>query len=324
MKKTAVFANLGNGLKLGILTFVVFGIYLKLGKEPLLKSHLYSQWNFFFSSQQWLKLFLLLVLIPVNWSLEAIKWQRLVRNIEYLTFHQALKGVLSGLTIRMAIPFGLGEITGRIWQLEALERKSALGALMVSRFTQTLATFLFGTIGFNLYIFNHFPDLFHKAFWVVVPAFCALIFFILHIVLKKGSEKLITIARFKFLSPYVDRYSQFDSKAVFEAFLFSSLRYLVFAIQFMWVLTMMEVDLQPAILFAGVTFVYLVKSLLPAFNFLSDLGIREFSALYFFSFYQVDLASVLLASLILWFFNIMIPSLVGVFYVFKMKIFNSP
>jgi uncharacterized membrane protein YbhN (UPF0104 family) len=67
----------------------------------------------------------------------------------------------------------------------------------------------------------------------------------------------------------------------------------------------------------GVAFVFLVKSVIPT---LFDLGVREFSAVYFFSKFGFSPEPVMISSLILWIVNILIPSLVGTFLVFDLKI----
>lgn len=55
-------------------------------------------------------------------------------------------------------------------------------------------------------------------------------------------------------------------------------------------------------------------------NFLSDLGIREFSAIYFFDHFGVDLVAVINASLTLWIINILLPTIIGAPLTLKMKL----
>jgi uncharacterized membrane protein YbhN (UPF0104 family) len=62
-----------------------------------------------------------------------------------------------------------------------------------------------------------------------------------------------------------------------------------------------------------------MKSVLPSFNFLSDLGIREFSAVYFFSPLGVDEIAIISASLLIWLINLLAPAMVGFFYVLRLK-----
>ncbi|MES2732218.1 MAG: UPF0104 family protein, partial [Bacteroidota bacterium] len=56
------------------------------------------------------------------------------------------------------------------------------------------------------------------------------------------------------------------------------------------------------------------------FHFLSDLGVREFSALYIFEFYHASLSAVLAATLSLWLLNILLPALSGSALVWRLKI----
>jgi hypothetical protein len=47
---------------------------------------------------------LVLVLVPINWALESLKWQRLARRVVNLSFADAFRGTLSGLAIGVAAP----------------------------------------------------------------------------------------------------------------------------------------------------------------------------------------------------------------------------
>jgi uncharacterized membrane protein YbhN (UPF0104 family) len=110
---------------------------------------------------------------------------------------------------------------------------------------------------------------------------------------------------------------EYSNSEIIKVVSISIVRYLIFSIQYVLLLWIFEVQLGIDLLFLGVAFVFLCKSVIPTFF---DLGIRESSAIYFFSIYQTDEKSVLLASLVLWLINIILPSILGLMYIFKMKI----
>jgi uncharacterized membrane protein YbhN (UPF0104 family) len=69
----------------------------------------------------------------------------------------------------------------------------------------------------------------------------------------------------------------------------------------------------------GVSGTFLLKSVVPSVSALADLGMRELSAIYFFSLLGQSSLSVMSASLSLWFINIAIPSLVGLLFIWRLK-----
>ena len=76
-------------------------------------------------------------------------------------------------------------------------------------------------------------------------------------------------------------------------------------------------------LFSGATWIFLIKSIVPSFNFLADLGIRELSALQFFESYGAIELNILTATLSIWILNLLIPSILGTVLLWRMNIINK-
>jgi len=55
----------------------------------------------------WL-IILLLVLMCVNWGIEARKWHVLVRRVQPINFFTAIRAVLSGVSLSLFVPNGIG------------------------------------------------------------------------------------------------------------------------------------------------------------------------------------------------------------------------
>jgi len=72
----------------------------------------------------------------------------------------------------------------------------------------------------------------------------------------------------------------------------------------------------------GITSTFLLKSVVPSFTALTDLGIWELSAMYFFSLLHQNKVYVMSASLSLWFLNIALPRLMGLIFVWRLKTKN--
>ena len=79
------------------------------------------------------------------------------------------------------------------------------------------------------------------------------------------------------------------------------------------------VALPTAVSASGVEVVFLVKTITPAFNLLSDLGVREAAALWVFGPFGTSPPVLITATLTLWLVNILVPVLVGLIWVWRLK-----
>ncbi|MCG8389656.1 MAG: hypothetical protein MJA30_29150 [Cytophagales bacterium] len=297
-------------IKLGVFIGTVLFIYLKLRDN---RASLQEAWDLAgqaFASGYLIILFTM-ALMPFNWSLEALKWQCLSSGVVKLSFRQALKGVLSGLALGFVTPHGLGDYLGRIGMVGLERRTRLLGGIFTGRACQMLVTAMFGLIGVSVL----FPA---QTVLLTVGALFASItlFFALRRLLK---GRWLEGRGLKTLVSYVKIIAEFDLVMLVKVFTYSLLRYLVFSLQFFLILDLLLPKLEPAIKFSGITWIFLAKSVLPTFNFLSDLGVREMSAIYFFEQFQVAVEPVIIASLLLWLVNILTPTLLSLPLIFQLK-----
>ncbi len=269
-------------------------------------------------------LIIAILLFPVNWLLESAKWKLLVSKIEQVNIWQSLEGVLTGLTLAFITPHSLGDYAGRVWQLTRENRATAIGPLFVGHVSQMIVTLLMGFIGgivfFSMDVLQSNQQIISGLVLAVVLLLSLLLFF--------NTDKVVVwIERWKFMKPvhqYLEVMEQYHLKELSIVLGLSFLRYLVFIVQFYLVLKLF-IDTHFLLLVAGIALVFLMKSVVPTFNFLSDLGIREMSAVYFLGGAGLGLAEgpVILASLLIWIINILFPTIIGLFFVWRMRIFSK-
>ena len=265
----------------------------------------------------------LLLLAPLNWSLEAVKWQWLVRQLAPLNFGQALNGVLAGLSLGMALPGPVGDTAGRILSVGAGHRTGAVGASLVAGGMQFYVALLVGMLAWATYLSN-------------VPARNTLSssFLLWFLALLIAAGTILNFYRNRFvawsaqwplMSRYVaywhpiGQYSHADITVVFELAL---LRHLTFSVQLYAAFRLYGVALAPWLLAAGVGVIFLVKTIAPAFNWLSDLGVREAAALWVFAPFGLPAPPLLTATLTLWLVNIGLPVCVGLFSLWRLQVIN--
>jgi len=265
------------------------------------------------------------LLTPLNWALEALKWRELARKIQPIDFGEAFRGVLAGLSLGFATPANLGDYAGRIGALKTAasgpdRRLETLGGLVVGNAMQFYVALLAGTLAYA-----YAPG-------AVVPAPTAahgMLLVVLALTLAFGgwvaAQRRVVprlFDRLRWLRPfgkYVRVVGQYSAGELGRVFGWAVLRHGVFTGQFLLMLVVFGIRLPLADALCGVTLVFFAKTVIPAFHFLSDLGVREFSALYVFGFWQVGPEAVVSATLALWLVNILLPAVVGTGYLIRLR-----
>lgn len=319
-RKEKVFSFINIAIRIASLVAVALFIYVKLEKDSVsFENTLTELRSVLDGSSIWVAALIILLMLG-NWLSEAWKWKVVAAKIEKLSIWQALKGVLTGLSLGFVTPNSWGGYAGRIWQMKEKNREKALGGILLSRGAQLAITLIFGLPGFFYLLSNSgniMPGadnlfLFLSVTFAIITPLC--IIYIGGISSWLG----IFLGHFKWFS-FLEVLTHFSSKDSLQLLAISLLRYLIFSSQFLIVLLLFKVDLPIEILSMGIGFIFLAKSVIPAFNFLSDLGVREFSALLFFDTTGVDPFLIISASLFVWIVNILIPTIVGTSFVFSMK-----
>jgi hypothetical protein len=109
---------------------------------------------------------------------------------------------------------------------------------------------------------------------------------------------------------------------IFKIIVLSKLRYMVFVLQFLFVLQFFEVKETYFKLISAIMLTYFGKTFIPALNIFGELGTREFAALVSFEHTHVDSSIVFISSMMLWIINIFIPVILGIFYLFEHHLFK--
>ena len=265
---------------------------------------------------------LLIGLVPLNWALEALKWQWLTRQVAPLRFAEALGGVLAGLSLGMALP-GLGDTAGRVLSIRGVtagtspdraapNRAGAVGAALVSGGMQFYVAVVVGAVAWAVHL-TQLPT--RKT--TGGTALLALL------VVLSGAGVVLNFYRNQFVSwsvrwPKIGSYNaywaiigQYSHADMAVTFGLALLRNLVFSTQLYCAFRLYGIGLPPLALAAGVGVIFLVKTVTPAFNWLSDLGVREAAALWVFAPYALPAPLLLTATLTLWLVNILLPVGVG-------------
>ena len=263
-----------------------------------------------------------LFLMPVNWLLESLKWKLIVSAKKNISLKQAIACVLAGVTTGTATPNRIGEFAGRIFLIDDENRFDFLLLSFVSSFCQVVVTIIFGLAGFFLMLREdviHIPGGALISFSIVVFLFCLLPFFIRFIPVKMKT-KIKTLL-------------EFPAKKLIGALLLSAIRYFVYATQFVLLFSMFnhhnpppyDQDYFPIVkIFLLVFISYFVVTILPDFSFTEVFVRGTVAGTVFNSSCNEAVFSVAFGvAVLLWTINVAVPSLAGIFFVFKLKFFKT-
>src|ERR1039457_3543430 len=105
---------------------------------------------------QW-KLWIVFLLMFVNWGIEARKWQISISPVQQISFWRAFKATLTGSTMASFTPNRMGEYLGRILYVEEGKRIQSISLTIVCSISQIIVTMMLGCPGI-IYLQLHMDD----------------------------------------------------------------------------------------------------------------------------------------------------------------------
>jgi hypothetical protein len=264
-------------------------------------------------------LVLMLLLVPVNWALESLKWQQLANKVVTISFREAFRGTLTGLAFGVAAPAQLGDTIGRVAALKSDRRLEAIGAAVVSNGIQFYISVAAGAVG---WVHLHQKLNLNAQSKQIVNALLATVV-ILGLVtvwfrkpLTDWHPKRAIFLKVHAYLRIIGNYSAWDLAL---STTYGALRYGVFLSQFVLALSLFDFKVPVLELASAVSLIFLAKTLIPAVNVLGDLGLREFTALLVFEQYNLPAEEIIAATFLVWILNVLGPILIGIFLIWKYK-----
>lgn len=287
--------------------------------------------------EAWGTLAIILLMMLVNWGLESRKWQLLIGKIEKIGFLKSYKAVLTGVSISLFTPNRTGDYLGRVFILEKGNPVEGILVTIVGSFAQLVVTLCVGLFCF-LSFFDQYMVLSFKLhdyllfgliFIVPVSVFLLLLFYYRIGMMKEVLKKIIPDRWGKYLE-YTSVFGQYSGVELTINLLLSLARYIVFCAQFYLLLHIFGTGIPASQALILIPVIYLIMTIVPTIA-LADLGIRGSVALFMFGLYftrygeatgNTDIA-ILTATTMLWFINLIIPAVLGTFFVFNLKFFRK-
>jgi hypothetical protein len=288
------------------------------------KFHQYHQQNYgslfieIFEKGNRIYLTLAVILVILNYGIEALKWKYLLSPLQDVTWYNAFKSVLSGTTLSVFTPNRTGEVIGKVIYLDIQEKMKAALLNFSGSMAQMICTCLFGLWGLILYL-HYFGS-----FKTQLPALpvlyttagsCTLIAFMIYFNQQKF---FLWLSKKKWAEKMNIRFTgqqQFNSIIQLKVLLLSALRYAVFSTQ---LALLLKFCLTPSAIFQLLllsTVFFLVIWFLPSFA-IAELGVRGSVAIFLFEHVSTNVTGALLPAITLWIINVALPALAGCVYLF--------
>lgn len=321
-----------------VIVFAAYGfLYYQLFQKDKLDQVLDAIKRFADIPGLYFMLAVVILMMFVNWSIEAYKWRYLLKNEEQIGFLRSLKAVFAGLTVSIFTPNRVGEFLGRVFILKKTKPLHAIFITIIGSYSQLLVTLITGYIAviyFAVQYLHHFESvpvwLFNAIAFGVGLIILLLILLYLNLSILDPLVNRLINSRWKKIGQYFSVFSRFNTSTLIKVFAFSLLRYGVFTLQFLLLIHLFQV---PAPWFDGlmlIALMFFTMSAIPTVT-LAELGVRGSVTITLFRMYlelnqeftPVMEFGVFSASSALWLINLALPALFGTFFIFQLRFFKK-
>ena len=257
-----------------------------------------------------------ILLMILNWSVEAIKWKALMERLNPISFKSALDGVLAGISTGLITPNRIGNFIGRTQLLDKELRTRATLLTFLSNLSQFVPSIFFGCLSLLYITTNYYssPQVFIFITGVLLLAAALALYINPQLANRKPLNYLFTDKIKEAITFIQNEILALKMKLL----VWSALRYLLFVTQYVLLLILFDQNFEALILFANISVVYLLMTIIPGLLF-GKLFLREAAALLVLGQLGIPDLIILTTGFLLWLINIALPSLIGTIILLRKK-----
>lgn len=252
-----------------------------------------------------------LVLTVFNWSVETVKWRFLVNKISAIGYSKAFLGVLLGIAFSLFTPNRLGEYGGRVLVLKH-HRIAAIVSTLIGSYSQIVVNMSLGGLACFIFLWKYFGLDSYLLLTAGVIYVGMLVFLLLtYFNIDLTSDILGRYSIFNRVTKYINVVKIYPSKDLRKLLFLSSIRYVTYCMQFILLLKVFKAGVKFCDGVVLIPNVFFVQGFLPTMA-IFDLSLRGEVAITIISqFASGEHFQVVAASIVLWFINLIVPSLIG-------------
>ncbi len=267
-----------------------------------------------------------LLLMPVNWLFETLKWHRLIRDFDKNSLWRHYTAILAGVSFSIFTPNRIGEYGGRILMVEPENNWTAVVATLVGSLSQLLVLLTMGIFGFIFYVYwmldlelYLFGGMIFLCFSLAVVLL--LLFYNVDLIIPfiKRASHVFGLEKW---SNHFEILRNFDRKILNGVLAYAFLRYVVYAFQYFLLLKFFGVEVPFFLGMAGIATIFLLQTSIPLPP-LMGLLVRGEIALYIWGSFCTYELNILAATFSLWVINLIIPALIGMVFIVNTNVIKS-
>jgi len=310
-KNSKIFINyfLGPLLFIGL----SWAIYRQIIKQPNIETTLEGIRQSLNSPLVW-NIVVVIALMFVNWSIEAIKWKIAIRPVQSVSFLKAFRAILSGVSFTVIMPNRVGEYLGRVLYMDDGNRLKTISVTIVSSISQLIITLLMGCLG---WLFMQ-PVIEEKQLvsspWsqvilygmIAVIIVLTLFYFRLSWIIR-WVDRLPGSKRFAYLVKVLE---DFNATLLLRLLSLSALRFVVFIVQYYLLFRLFEVDISWWQAFWAVSVSFVVMAVIPSITLIEPVQ-RGFVMGTIVMLYSPNVIGIGFTATGIWFINLIVPAAIG-------------
>ena len=280
-----------------------------------------------FSSDRIWYLAAVVLLMFVNWGLEAVKWKISVKPVQEVGFGKALQAVLSGVSFSVSTPNRIGEYLGRVLYMDEGNRLRTISITIVGSISQLIITLMAGAAGLLVLKQQIMDRQLMNPIWMsvvqygVLTVLAGLLLFYFRLSgLIRLLEKMPGKKRFIYL---VEALEDFRPSLLLKLLLLSLLRFGVFILQYWLCFRFFDVGLSGPQVLWTISVAFLVMAVIPTIA-IAELAQRGKVVTAIAGLYSLNELGMTFATAAVWFINLIVPAVIGSLLILRVrKIMNG-
>jgi uncharacterized membrane protein YbhN (UPF0104 family) len=265
-----------------------------------------------------------LALLPLNVGLEAVRWGRLVRHVAPgVRMRDAVAAVVGAYPLGLLTPGRVGDYVGRAAFLPAVPAGASAALTFAERMATLLCCLACGLVALA---WNPAAAVGPPGAWTAVGVWAALVSAVLIAAFaspERTARALSAVVPARAVRGALGAFAQIPRGEAAVLVALSAARYVVFTAQFVLLVRAFAPGVPLGPVAAGVAVVFLLKSAVPQLT-LGDLGVREGAAVFVLAGAGVAPAEALNASLAVFVVNLVLPALMGVPLLSRLRLPGAP
>jgi MFS family permease len=264
-----------------------------------------------------------MLLMIVNWAIETLKWQLCVRRVQRIPFSKAFRAVLSGVSFAVSTPNRVGEYVGRVLYMDDGKRLKAISLTITGSISQLIITLVMGLAGMVMLRPRIAGSGMISYFWIdsiiygtIAVLIILTIFYFRLAGVARWLERIKRVRKYAWLFRTLE---QFNATLLLQLLSLSALRFAVFIVQYNLLFRLFDVRVSWGETLWAVSVSFLVMAVIPTIALFTDLSLRGKVSLKLLGLFSTNQLGIGLASVSIWFINLIIPALTGSLLILSIK-----